>query len=254
MSQDVPPQYSPDGRWWWDGRQWLRVTPDSPPVPLEPTPPLPVVEATGPRLRVPARALTAGGLVALLVVLGLGLAWLVPQVPWPSLAWLQPAPRSTPVAHPSAGANLPPEKYPYRYMAGVTVSEITELLRAQGFSCQGPEAIGDLGLEQWHCDRQQGSLSYGVSIQAREERKVHLIDAIVISFDQQKPASDVSAPLFDSLSVVPLRNQPTLASQARTWVRGNLANQASTTFGNTAYGTMPGDTDYFLEMDAGFIR
>jgi hypothetical protein len=26
----APPQYSPDGRWWWDGEQWLSV---SPPVP-----------------------------------------------------------------------------------------------------------------------------------------------------------------------------------------------------------------------------
>jgi hypothetical protein len=26
MQQLAPPQYSPDGRWWWNGRAWVRVT------------------------------------------------------------------------------------------------------------------------------------------------------------------------------------------------------------------------------------
>ena len=26
MQQVAPPQYSPDGRWWWNGRAWVRVT------------------------------------------------------------------------------------------------------------------------------------------------------------------------------------------------------------------------------------
>jgi hypothetical protein len=35
----APPQLSPDGKWWWDGRQWLPVP--APPAPaLPPTPPV----------------------------------------------------------------------------------------------------------------------------------------------------------------------------------------------------------------------
>ncbi len=26
MQQAAPPQYSPDGRWWWNGRTWTPVT------------------------------------------------------------------------------------------------------------------------------------------------------------------------------------------------------------------------------------
>ncbi len=31
----APPQYSQDGRWWWDGRQWISVQPQQPMQPPE---------------------------------------------------------------------------------------------------------------------------------------------------------------------------------------------------------------------------
>ena len=44
-SASAPPQFSPDGRWWWDGTQWIPVPP--------PPPPVDQAEAAGPQTGVP---------------------------------------------------------------------------------------------------------------------------------------------------------------------------------------------------------
>jgi hypothetical protein len=43
--QRAEPEYSPDGRWWWDGMQWVAVEPDpvAPPAEPDPVAPAPVL-------------------------------------------------------------------------------------------------------------------------------------------------------------------------------------------------------------------
>jgi hypothetical protein len=82
----APPQYSPDGRWWWDGTTWLAV-PATPPPPTGANAPAgmaaqvssgPVVEATSKsRLRTPTpkwvQYVVAAVLLILVVVVGRGI-------------------------------------------------------------------------------------------------------------------------------------------------------------------------------------
>lgn len=51
--QAAPPQYSPDGRWWWNGQEWV--------------PAVPAKATGGPRVAVIVLAVV-GGLFAVLVV------------------------------------------------------------------------------------------------------------------------------------------------------------------------------------------
>lgn len=245
------PQYSPDGRWWWDGARWREVTADWPPrtqadvpVPVEEEPPAP----SGHGVMRPL--LMAVGTVVALIVVGAGAVWAWqhrPPLPTPSL----PTPAaSTPSPSPST---LPSEKYPYRYMANLRVSDITDRLEQQGFTCRQPQPLGDLGLAEYHCDRNTDNVTYSVTIDARSETKVHMISAIAIGTGS-KPGIDDVRSLFSLLAGLPYSKQPDLAGQARTWAGANADKDANSSFGQVSFGTLPGDQDYFLEMDAGFVR
>ena len=245
------PQYSPDGRWWWDGARWREVTPDWPPRML---PDVPVAAVEAP----PAPAghgllrtmLMAVGTVVALIVAGTGAVWgwqHRPPLPMPSL----PTPAAaTPQPTPSA---LPNEKYPYRYMANVRVSDITDRLEQQGYTCRQPQPLGDLGLVEWHCDRDANDVTYSVTIDARSETQVHMISAIAIG-SGAKPSIDDVRSLFTLLAGLPFSTRPDIAAQARAWASDNADKDANGSFQRIAFGTLPGDQDYFLEMDAGFIR
>jgi hypothetical protein len=245
MSQ---PQYSPDGRWWWDGRQWLRASPDRPPAP--------VARAVG-RLEAPRAG--AGPRLPLLLPVVLGLLGAVLVLVW-VIAWAVPQPAgvsSAPMISPpvSAGQESPPpaQKYPYRYLPEVTVADIVQQLTSQGLTCDAPETIGQLGLSVWRCERQAGGLDYGVTIEGHSDREVHLVDASVVGLNQ-KPGLDAARPLFDVLAGLPFQRQPDLAAQARSWVRANAGRSGSVAIGQATYGTQPGDNEYFMEVDAGFVR
>ena len=71
--QSPPPQYSPDGNWWWNGREWIPTTGASS------RPPLPGAASPGPRRRSRWPWLT-GGLLALIVLTGVFVAAVAPGV------------------------------------------------------------------------------------------------------------------------------------------------------------------------------
>lgn len=251
MDRMSHPQYSPDGRWWWDGVAWTEVTPDWPPrsevapvlaIQSEAPPP------SGPGVVRPL--LMAVGAVLALIAIGTGGVWgWQHRPPLPALSLPTPAPTATPIP----SSSLPAEKYPYRYMSNLRVSDVTDRLEQQGFTCRQPQPLGDLGLAEWHCDRSAGTVTYSVTIDARSETKVHMISAIAIGAGG-KPAIDGVTPLFALLAGLPFSKQQDLADQAGKWVQANADKDANSTFGQIAFGTLPGDQDYFMEMDAGFVR
>jgi hypothetical protein len=259
MSRPAPPQYSRDGTWWWDGSQWVRVTPDWPPSVPEAAPAEPPVPAE-PRVsalsrirlpRVPLVMLVALGAAFGMLVAGIGIAWAVQHRPLPAPA--TPTPSTGQVATPTPLPSLPPEKYPYRYMPGLTVTEILRQLQSNGFTCDSPQQERDSGLARWRCQRQVDTVTSSVTIWAHDDARVHLIDAQVLATTQKPPLGTVQS-LFQSLAGLPLKQQPDLAAQAKDWVRANADGNGYTLFGQTVYSTTPAWQSYFLEMDAGLVR
>lgn len=261
MGQPTPPQYSRDGRWWWDGSQWTAVTADWPPK-LDEAPPTPPPAPLAPRAsllsrvrlpRVPLRFLLAAGVVVAVLLAGTGIVWAVQHRPLPAPAPTPPPVGATATPSPSPSSSLPPEKYPYRYMTGVTVSEILGVLEGEGFTCDSPRQERDLGLARWPCHRQTESATSFVTIEARNETEVWNLDAEVVG-SGQKPALDETQTLFDSLAGLPLKQQPDLAAQARAWVKAHADSDGYTMFSQITYSSLPGDQSFYLEMNAGFKR
>jgi hypothetical protein len=256
MDRTSHPQYSPDGKWWWDGARWTEVTPDWPPRGGAPLVAPPAEESPPPAHPSIVRPLMmAIGAAMAVVVLGTGAVWAWQHRPAVGLPALPtPAPSAGQAQSPTPSpSSLPEEKYPYRYMTNLRVSDITNRLEQQGFACRQPQPLGDLGLVEWHCDRNANNVTYSFTSEARSETKVHQISAIAIGTSDKPALGDVKA-LFDLLAGLPFSKQPDVATQARSWVRDNADKDANQTFGQITFGTLPGDKDYFLEMDAGFTK
>ena len=239
----APPQYSPDGKWWWDGEQWLPVSEDTPPARYPVAPPAPPEPARARSRWLPVLAAA----VAFVVVVGaLTGAFLAGRQLLTSRPGLGPAASPSPQPAPAS-------RYPYRYLDGVTVSSLTASLRAQGLQCSGPESLGNLGLRLWRCSKTDGQTSYGVVIQALDDAHVHLIDATAIGATARPPA-DAAQAFLAPLATTPFAGRPDLAAQARGWVSSNLGSPAQTSIGSVDFRTQASDTVDFLELDAGFIR
>jgi hypothetical protein len=115
------PQYSPDGKWWWDGRQWIAVpqaqSTQAPPSPLP---------ARRRQPHVPAAAILASVVVVLVVVVALASAFgqrpahsasaaataATPTAPSPTATITTPTPMSTTPSTPLAQPTIAPTPAP----------------------------------------------------------------------------------------------------------------------------------------------
>lgn len=244
MSDPAPPQYSPDGKWWWDGTVWHPADPNAPPIgaAAEAEP-----EAVAPEPeRTPSRNLLmmAGGVIVAAIVvvaaMGFGAEAVANSLPHPAIP--TPAPSS---------AAPPAVQVPYRYMPGVKVSDVTNLLEKQGFSCESLAPNQSLGLQELHCQRQDPQEDLMVDVQAKDANNVHLIDATIDSNSDTSPPSSTANTLFAQLAALPLSSHPSVATQAKAWVSANLDSQGSKTFRGIIYSMLPNSGEYVLNMDAG---
>jgi hypothetical protein len=263
VSQQAPPQYSPDGRWWWDGYKWRPINAGDLPEPgAGAAPPISADEEQGPpanpsqrsSFRLPVSlpvALAAGA--ALLVLVGAMVA--VPPVVSAMVSALLPRPQqseapSQPKAVPTA--RVTPGRDPHRYMPGLTVSDITRTLEAHGFTCQGPRPVSiDPILKAWVCTEQDSQSRQTVSIWARDDQRVNLIDSMAAQ-DGQKVPPATALSLFDQVAPLPFKSQPDVGQQARTWVHDHIADQYTVTnLGQLNYSLNSFDTGYDLMVSTG---
>jgi hypothetical protein len=239
----APPQYSPDGKWWWDGERWLAVSDETPPARYPAAPPAPPVPERRAVPWLPILAVAVAFVVAVGALTGAFFA---------GRQILSSRPGATPSPSPSPQP-APATRYPYRYLDGVKVSSLTASLRSQGLQCSGPESLSNLGLRLWRCNKSDGATSYGVVIQALDDAHVHLVDATAIGATA-RPTPDMAQGFLRPLATTPFTSRPDLANQASTWVSTNLGSPAQTSIGSVDYRTQASDTVDFLELDAGFIR
>lgn len=119
MQRLAPPQYSPDGRWWWNGSAWVRVT--WPVQPWADVPDRPDDEEE-PRRRTPAVLWV--GVIALLVLLLLAfgasiVSWASLQVPGIGGLAAPTAPATAAPAAPATPARPAPTATPQSGSSGV---------------------------------------------------------------------------------------------------------------------------------------
>lgn len=180
MSDEIPPQFSPDGHYWWNGREWVPTeqlpTPAAIPVPKDPF-------AQPPR-RWRRRLLI--GLAALLALLVLGAAVFgvtravasrgSPAQPQPrpsAAATATPAPTATQAPTPSptpiagSGAVIP----------GLTGSSLLELGRQQGLTCQGATREGSD--YRWRCSAVKSQVLYDLEFTGTDAAHVGAVLAVV---------------------------------------------------------------------------
>jgi hypothetical protein len=102
MQQVAPPQYSPDGQWWWNGRAWVRVT--WPVQTWADTTSDAVFDDEEPRRQTPAVLWV--GLIALLALLLLAFGATI--VNWFPIQGLGTGGQAVPTAPPAPPATAPP--------------------------------------------------------------------------------------------------------------------------------------------------
>jgi hypothetical protein len=173
MQQVAPPQYSPDGRWWWNGRAWVRVTW---PVQTGTAPANDVVtyDDEEPRRRTPGVLWV--GLIALLALLllafgativnwfpvqGLGIGQPLPTAPATGLPAKPAPPTAAPTAAPPAATDavnaykqVVANDLPGFQAAGqaVTTSCTADALRQDAASCQAALQSLDGSVQHFQSD------------------------------------------------------------------------------------------------------
>jgi hypothetical protein len=151
---------------------------------------------------------------------------------------------------PTPNGNSTPDHH--AYMSGLTVRDITKGLEARGLTCQLPQpVVTDPILMDWICTRDDGQVRQRVSIWARDERNVNLIDSSV-SEPGQQIAPQTALSLFDQVLALPYsKAQPDLARQAATWVHDHITAQYTiTNFGRLTYVLSNFDTGCDLLVSA----
>jgi hypothetical protein len=137
-ASERPPQYSPDGEWWWNGSEWI---PASEIWKARPAPPVPVARPASRRPALPPRRWMAMA-AALLVLLVAGSGG--------TLLALHGRPQAEPTAVAGGGDG--------------TVAALTRALRARGHQC-GPSPLVP-SPQIWMCLRDRSPLEEYVVAQA----------------------------------------------------------------------------------------
>jgi hypothetical protein len=235
MSGGPGVQYSPDGRWWWDGSQWRPVPPQTPPPEQAPQPAAAqsyqpdvprVSQAPRSRRGVPIAIIVLLVVFAFLLVAGgVGLFLALRNVanrlaspanpPMPTV--------SLPVGSPGTALALPP-------IHGVTASQVTAALGSKGYSCTESRQVAGTWIAACSRTDDQTGVFYEVSVGGSDSTSVGLISAGMISTRGSPPTRAQASQFFST--VVGTVGQGSEASQANGWIQQNLDAGGDATAGD----------------------
>lgn len=229
MSEEIPPQFSPDGRYWWDGEQWIPV--EDLPRPLVPVQQAHWDDGDPGRARRLLLIIPVG--VALLLVFAAvagavtGLIHLPLDVgrgtasPTPHPSAVSPTPKPTPTP------SLP-------VLPGLTAQSTLDYFSTQDIACNQP-VTDQYHHEWWYCSK-RGTTAYVVGIAGTDPQHILLIKASVNNTTpppDQQGASDFLA----AVAGVPYGDAD--PQQAQTWVRGHMGG-GTTKIGHGTFLLSPG--------------
>lgn len=213
MSEEIPPQFSPDGHYWWNGHEWVPTeqlpTPTAIPVPKDPF-------AERPRRWRTPLLIALGGLLAVLVAgtAVFGVTRLVGNhaQPRPSpAATASTAPTHTPAPTPTAAAT--PIPVSGTTIPGLSGTALLELARQQGLSCRGatPEGVA----YRWHCSVARNQALYDLQFTGTD---MEHLSSVLASAQADNPAGPTSF----IRAVAGVSYQDAKEATARAWVDRHL--------------------------------
>ena len=205
-------QYSPDGQWWWDGSQWRPV----------PTHHQPAGRAQTYPLAQPTRRSGGFPVWAIVVVIVGGVA--LGGVGLVVALWATGSTATTP--NPVASIS-PVAPLSTSAIQGVTVGHVRGELKQQGYQCEGPQ--NSSGTWVTECNLRQGGVFYDVALLGSTATEVDEVQAGLVN-DGRVPTQADAGPFYSML--IDTLGHVNGASQAKSWVRRNLAEGGHTTVGD----------------------
>jgi len=113
---------------------------------------------------------------------------------------------------------------------GLLPVDVYASLEDRGFSCGGPEPIGDAGEVWWVCEGSDLSADYVVEVWGPDGSSVRLVEATAISLD----SSPVDESLLAFVATVPYHGSN--PEEAKLWIEESIdAGRASTEIGGVSY-------------------
>ena len=127
---------------------------------------------------------------------------------------------------------LPPKPEPAT-IPGLFPVDVYGNLENQGFTCEGPDPIGDDEV-WWNCERQESMSDYTVEIWGPDASSVRLVEATVLSFDPSA-TNELAADFLGYVATVPYEGSN--PEEAKLWVEDNAdaTRRVSTEISGVSY-------------------
>lgn len=211
----IPPQFSPDGRYWWDGEQWLPV--DQLPKPLTEVPP---EHEYGPpqRRRSPLLPILAAGVIVVVVIVALGTLVVTGRLHLPG-------PTPTPSANPTPTATPSPT-----YIPGMTLQSWTSVAQQGGLECF--DVSQDVPNLAGFCQTGHDTLVRRIVVFGSTNQKISTVRVVYLDATKS-PNANAAAQFLGQAAAV--QYQGANPSQASEWVRTHP--NGSTSIGGVTFRT-----------------
>jgi hypothetical protein len=201
----IPPQFSPDGRYWWDGEQWLPV--DQLPKPLTD---IPQEEYEAPRRargggRSPLLPILAVGVVVVVVIAAVGFLAMTGRI-----HLFGPSPQPTPT-----GGGVPSPSTAV-YIPGMTLQSWTGLATQAGLSCA--DLSEDVPNLAGFCQLNQNNVVRRMVVYGHTNQQISTV-RVVYRDDTKRPDANAAAQFLAQAATV--QYQGANPSQAAAWVRSH---------------------------------
>ncbi|HEX4215496.1 MAG TPA: hypothetical protein VIA06_19420 [Candidatus Dormibacteraeota bacterium] len=212
MSNEAPPQFSPDGRYWWDGEQWIPVDQLPKPAPtIEPRQPAWSSDGGdgGGRPRLLFGAVAAVVVLVLAVVIVGGVTHILPI---PGFGGPVAKASPTPTPKPKPTPTPPPPT-----LSGATAPALLAYMSANHINCNQPVQSGPN--QWWYCT--MDGLTYDTTGIGGSDPD-HILEVIgQVDDTRSTPDSAQAANFLATVAGIPYTGSD--QAQVQAWVKANMS-------------------------------